>query len=819
MDIHHRKTFDFEEHVNLSLNSGEFGDGSRSASSSAVESLPEEGRGGDSPSESVRGTTWYIAPSLTEVDSAANEAHDQFAGLDLTTILQAVVFIEDAYKYRSICHKLEIPVLHLYRSYLSTPVEIFRYIVIFVLHILVIFEYPSSLTMTSDIRFRGNRIAVPCWLTEGIEVLCLLLLLADTIIRGYVMGKYYFWRHKWLVAGSIIIAISLLDWSVSVALGCHEYIRFRRILRPFFLLQNSTIMKKTVNCLRRTLPEVASVLALLGLHIYLFTLFGMLLFPKIEVSYMLGTLSIPKYNTADPLYKLSKTQESKYFRTLLDSFMSLLVLLTTANNPDVTMPAYQNNRLYSLFFILFLVIGLYCFMNMLTAVIYNQFRGYFLNSMQASFFRRRLGVRAAFEVLRRRKLCFRHNSCLPSVGIEVGAPVVKAVVQRAFLSKSVKQALLQELMQNPQGTYSATEFQTLFEELEREHRKDKRPDVHWYENPILRRIQRVFVHNYFSYFGSVIAVANVIVISIQLATRYGESISSSHSLLRVTNFTFVIYYFVEQTLKVWATGPRRYIYYYTNIFDALITLALVVGEIFTGVEYGFPYSSSTSTHATTSKLWNTVRFINILIMVRLFRIIPHIKATSVIASTLIDLVKNLKAFAGILVVIYYSFAIVGMELFHDVIKYQPMSANKNDTNSSSFHCGSYQQLEYWANNFDDFAASVVVLWDIMVVNNWMVFLAAFKQATSAWAYLFFIAWWLLTVVIVLNLFTALILENFIMKWDKILHTSRDRSESGHVEEASHLMSVHEMFRGLLQEPAENELLVELTSHRYLQLDR
>lgn len=42
----------------------------------------------------------------------------------------------------------------------------------------------------------------------------------------------------------------------------------------------------------------------------------------------------------------------------------------------------------------------------------------------------------------------------------------------------------------------------------------QRPDVRWFENPILRRIQRVFVHNYFSYFGSFIAVANVIVISV-----------------------------------------------------------------------------------------------------------------------------------------------------------------------------------------------------------------------------------------------------------------------------------------------------------------
>ncbi|TMS13417.1 Two pore calcium channel protein 2 [Larimichthys crocea] len=109
---------------------------------------------------------------------------------------------------------------------------------------------------------------------------------------------------------------------------------------------------------------------------------------------MIGMLLFAK--TEDP----KKNEEWRlHFRDMPSSLTSLLVLLTTANNPDVMIPAYSLNRAYSIFFVAFSVIGTYCLMNLLTAIIYNQFRGYLLMSVQTSIIRRRLGIRAAFHVL------------------------------------------------------------------------------------------------------------------------------------------------------------------------------------------------------------------------------------------------------------------------------------------------------------------------------------------------------------------------------------------------------------------------------------
>ena len=64
-------------------------------------------------------------------------------------------------------------------------------------------------------------------------------------------------KDKWLIAYCLILLVSLVDWFVSVGMGCPDKIRIRRVVRPFFLLQNSPLMKKTVKSIRRTLPQVA----------------------------------------------------------------------------------------------------------------------------------------------------------------------------------------------------------------------------------------------------------------------------------------------------------------------------------------------------------------------------------------------------------------------------------------------------------------------------------------------------------------------------------------------------------------------------------
>ena len=45
-----------------------------------------------------------------------------------------------------------------------------------------------------------------------------------------------------------------------------------------------------------------------------------------------------------------------YFKSYWDSFYDLYVLMTTANSPDVFMPAYNDNDGWMIFFIIFIIL-------------------------------------------------------------------------------------------------------------------------------------------------------------------------------------------------------------------------------------------------------------------------------------------------------------------------------------------------------------------------------------------------------------------------------------------------------------------------------
>ncbi|XP_062868686.1 two pore channel protein 2 [Trichomycterus rosablanca] len=707
-------------------------------------------------------------------------------------IQQAVVFIEDAIQYRSINHKVDSQSLRLYRWYYSRICQWGLGFAIGVVLALAFIEKPSSITYTSDLRFRPKPWEAPCGMTEAIELVCLCIFITDVVVKGYLIGWEEFQMNKWLICYVVVIAASVIDCMISVAMLCNETIRVRRLIRPFFLLQNSSLMKKTLKCIKRTLPEIASVILLLALHLCLFTMIGMLIFPKSED-------------------KDKNGEWEAYFTNLPTALSSLLVLLTTANNPDVMVPAYSVNRAYSIFFILFSVCGTYILMNLLTAIIYNQFRGYLLMSVQASILRRRLGIWAAFEVLCCQGLD--HSNFSDDHVERVRVDMVLQVMRKVQMKSYYKENVIKAAQRFSDGFITGEEFQKLFDELDKEYIKEH-PPMPGYSSLFLQRVQKMGSHYYLTVVGNVVALANVICICTILVMDSDKTASERDGCyMEVINWLFILYYLIEMVLKVAAFGWRGYVSYKNNIFDGFFTVLLLVLQILILITYWIPCQKTTPTQRGPMPLWEMVRLVNMLIVFRFLRIIPEIKLMALVASTLVDLVKNLRAFAGVLVVVYYVYAVIGIWLFRGVI-YPPTqsSSSDNSTSNVTMECGSFEQLNYWPNNFDDFASSLVLLYNVMVVNNWQVFMDAFTRYTSEWSKVYFVSWWLTSSVMWVNLFVALILENFTYKWDKSYALS-----VSDVERTRQEATVQHMFRAHIQEPSMEDVLNQLQHHRHLHL--
>ncbi|GLD66995.1 two pore calcium channel protein 2, partial [Lates japonicus] len=631
-------------------------------------------------------------------------------------VQQAVVFIEDA-----------IQVTSPYRWYYSRICQWGLGLTIAVVLLLAFVERPSSLSISSDLRHRSPPWEPQCGITESIEMVCLIIFTLDLAVKSYLIGWEEFRKNKWLIGYTIVISVSVIDWMLSVSMVCDEKLRVRRLLRPFFLLQNSSLMKKTLKCIKRTLPEIASVILLLALHLCLFTMIGMLLFAKTED---------PKKNMEWELH----------FRNLPNSLTSLLVLLTTANNPDVMIPAYSLNRGYSIFFVAFSVIGTYCLMNLLTAIIYNQFRGYLLMSVKTSIIRRRLGIRAAFQVLS----C---QGARRAAEERVRVNAVLEVMSRVEMKSYYRAAITTEAQQYADVDYMDREqFQKTFDELDKDCIKEH-PPLPQYTSPVLQRLQVIFSHYYLTILGNAVALT-ILVLNSEKSTAERDDF-----VLEIINFCFSLYYLFKCVRRSLPSAGEAIVsvsptdHYLCRPRAVLLSCGPVL-----------PWC--------VMSLWEMIRLVNMLIVFRFLRIIPDIKLMALVASTLLDLVKNLRAFAGILVVVYYVFAVFGICLFEGAIK--PPSAMsvlsnttmENITSNFSMECGTYEQLEYWPNNFDDFAAAIILLYDVMVVNNWQVFLDAYSKYTTEWSKIYFVCWWLISSVMWVNLFVALILENFIYKWDR-----------------------------------------------------
>ncbi|KAM3177895.1 hypothetical protein ACTXT7_003625 [Hymenolepis weldensis] len=468
-------------------------------------------------------------------------------------------------------------------------------------------------------------------------------------------------------------------------------------------------------------------------------------------------LSRPSSNEPQNLFAKSEGIGIKWF---YETFFNIIVLLTTANHPDLIIPNYNENRAAALFDVIFIAVGTYFFMYIFTAIMFNQFRGYLSSSIQKRMFRRRLAVFAAFQLLKSRD---------PEPVVE--SDKIRQVLEKTSLSGWKKEAFLLNLEKGYSNKpLKLGEFMDLFRLLELSCLPKAPEPIRQLFSPVASRIQTFFLSDKFRWIELTISLTNVACIIVQLVA-YEEEDKPSFRFL-IVNTGFALIYTAEIVLRLWLHGYRN-AGKYLSLFDTILSsLNLVFGK-----------APQPKLHLWPKKEKGTLeilalRLVELGLILCGVKSIPHMEwspynigqvanicNSKLMKAILLKMPQHLAPVLGILTCLYYVYGLIGLTAFHGAIT--PSSDNSNATHL----CGSYQELSYWSINFDDFAASLFTLWSLMVLNNWHVIVRAFTEKRGGAVLLYMLSWWLFAVVVMATLITAMIIESFLFARQQFIDES------------------------------------------------
>ncbi|OQS07020.1 two pore calcium channel protein 1 [Thraustotheca clavata] len=447
------------------------------------------------------------------------------------------------------------------------------------------------------------------------------------------------------------------------------------------------------------------------------------------------------------------TAEGLTMSSYLESSWQMLILLTTANFPDVMMPAYSNSRWQAFFFIIFLCFGLFFAMNLILAQIFTNFQTITALEAQTLKNNRTRMLNDAFELLCDipKRGCSESPHFLqeehyftPTSAESDDLWIEESTCEQLLLELNNYRAsprtngigrlhILEELNSTNQGRIYCDDFVKICDIMLKDHHGLVPSEIQRLCPCIARswcytKCCRIVQHGWFDLF-----------VDIALFSMPISAISSeTWSKWNIVDISFSSIYLFEMIAKVLVYGTVEYWYHTKNRFDAIITIATWFIDI-------YAYIPNSFNDHTLSKALLTARCLRVL------RLIMNFEYYRAIFLTWVRLLPIGKDLLLVLFCNMNFFASLGHSLFGGLISPGRMQ--------TSFPNSTYTTSGYAVNNFNDIPSGMVTLFELLLVNNWFVIAEGHVLVTSAAARLFFIAFWLIGVILTLNLFIASILVN------------------------------------------------------------
>jgi len=193
-------------------------------------------------------------------------------------------------------------------------------------------------------------------------------------------------------------------------------------------------------------------------------------------------------------------------------------------------------------------------------------------------------------------------------------------------------------------------------------------------------------------------------------------------------------YLTEVLLKLGWHGCNAFVKSKAHVFDATVTLVSIGGDVYAAWDQ----------HPQALQVAMALRTL------RLLRLVTAISHFELIVRRFVQMAPRLTGLFGALWSVFSIYAQLGVLLFGGTIYHgdaYERTANLTESDRLYTYC-----------NFNDFGSAIVTLFELLVVNNWQVIMAAVVTVDGEWSRLYFFSWWVLAVLVFSNLLVAFILE-------------------------------------------------------------
>ncbi|XP_043295539.1 two pore calcium channel protein 1 isoform X1 [Cervus canadensis] len=551
-----------------------------------------------------------------------------------------------------------------------------------------------------------------------LELFALVVVVFELCMKLRWLGLHTFIRHRRTMVKTSVLVVQFVE-AIVVLVRQTSHMRVTRALRCIFLVDCRYCggVRRNLRQMFQSLPPFMDILMLLLFFMIIFAILGFYLFSP---------------NPSDP-----------YFSTLENSIVSLFVLLTTANFPDVMMPSYSQNPWSCIFFIVYLSIELYFIMNLLLAVVFDTFNDVEKRKFKSLLLHKRTAIQHAYRLL---------VSQRRPAGISYRQFEGLMRFYKPRMSAGERYLTFKALNQSNTPLLSLEDFNDIYEVAALKW-KAKRNREHWFDELprtaflIFKGINILVKSKAFQYFMYLVVAVNGVWMLVETFMLKGGNFVSKH--VPWSYLVFLTIYAVELFLKVAGLGPVKYLSSGWNLFDFSVTAFAFLGLL--------------------ALAFNTEPFYFIVVLrpLQLLRLFKLKQRYRNVLDTMFELLPRMASLGLTLLIFYYSFAIVGMEFFCGIL--YPNCCNTSTVADAyrwlNHTVGNRTVVEegyYYLNNFDNILNSFVTLFELTVVNNWYIIMEGVTSQTSHWSRLYFMTFYIVTMV-VMTIIVAFILEAFVFR--------------------------------------------------------